>query len=239
MKAAEAPEGDHHEKGSGIAVCAEGPLRRRIRHALADAEGPVAVADDVEELLDTTLQPAEPPACVILAAHRIDSDFGEVVAKVHSRVPSAPILTVSRRAGAGDIRRAIGFGVDGVVLEQRIDSALAPVVESVRNGQTSVPSARRTEIEIEVLTQREREVLALVAQGMSNAELAAELYLTESTVKSHLSSAFGKLNVSSRHEAAKLILDPERGPSLGIPIDPSVRRDQASPEDAGHAVPAA
>ncbi len=239
MKAAEPPQGSNQrKKGSGIAICAEGTLRRRIRHALAGAEEPVAVAGDVEELLDSTLRPADPPACVILAAPRIDSDFGEVIAKVHTRVPTAPILTVSRRAGAGDVRRAIGFGVDGVVLEQRIDSALAPVVESVLNGQTSVPSARRTEIETEVLTQREREVLALVAQGMSNAELAAELYLTESTVKSHLSSAFGKLNVSSRHEAARLILDPERGPSLGISIDPKLRRDEASPDDAEHAVPA-
>jgi DNA-binding NarL/FixJ family response regulator len=238
MKADELSGSNLGETGSGIAVCAEGPLRRRIRHALAEAGEPVAVAADVEELLDTTLRPASPPACVILAASRIDADFGEVVAKVHSRVPTAPILTVSRRAGAGDVRRAIGFGVDGVVLERRIDSALAPVVEAVRNGQTSVPSARRTEIDAEVLTQREREVLALVAQGMSNAELAAELYLTESTVKSHLSSAFGKLNVSSRHEAARLILDPDRGPSLGISLDPE-RRHAVPPEDAEHALPAA
>lgn len=230
-----------HEDGTGIAVCAgEGQVRRRIRHALADSDQPIAVADDIEELLDATLRPAEPPACVILAATRIDAGFGEVVAKVHSRVPSAPILTVSRRAGAGDVRRAIEFGVDGVVLEGRIDSALAPVVEAVRNGQTSVPSAHRTEIDAEVLTQRERQVLALVAQGMSNAELASELYLTESTVKSHLSSAFAKLNVSSRHEAARLILDPVRGPALGIHVDPPADPSPDAPAATDkHALPAA
>jgi DNA-binding NarL/FixJ family response regulator len=239
MEADEASNYTVSEPGTGIAVCAEGSVRRRIRHALADAEEPVEIAGDVEELLDSTLSPAEPPACVILAAPRIDAGFGEVVAKVHSRVPSAPILTVSGRAGAGDVRRAIDYGVDGVVLEGRIDSALAPVVEAVRNGQTSVPSAHRTEIDAEVLTQRERQVLALVARGMSNAELASELFLTESTVKSHLSSAFAKLNVSSRHEAARLILDPVRGPALGIQLDPDPRNGSVAPEADPHALPAA
>ncbi|MEZ5062947.1 MAG: hypothetical protein R2700_15820 [Solirubrobacterales bacterium] len=118
MEAEESPNDSLSGSRTGIAVCAEGAVRRRIRHALAEAEEPIAIADDVEELLDSTLQAGEPPACVILVSPRIDAGFGEVVAKVHDRVPSSPILTVSRRAGAGDVRRAIDFGVDGVVLEE-------------------------------------------------------------------------------------------------------------------------
>lgn len=203
---------------SGIAVCAgEGSLRRRIRDALVASGEPVVLAADVDELLAST---AVPPACVVLAGHRLDGALGEAASRVHARAPSSPVVAISRRAGAGDVRRAIGFGVDGVVLEHRIDEALGPVVEAVCSGQTSVPSSRRTEIGSEVLTRREKDVLALVAAGLTNAEMAGELYLAESTVKSHLSSAFGKLNVSSRHEAASLILDPERGPSLGIQLSP-------------------
>jgi DNA-binding NarL/FixJ family response regulator len=51
---------------------------------------------------------------------------------------------------------------------------------------------------------------------LTNSQIASELFLAESTVKSHLSSAFAKLGVSSRSEAVAVILDPERGPGLGI-----------------------
>ena len=66
------------------------------------------------------------------------------------------------------------------------------------------------------LTNREKQILGLVVGGLTNAQIARELYLAESTVKSHLSSAFMKLGVSSRNEAVAVILDPVRGSTLGI-----------------------
>ena len=90
------------------------------------------------------------------------------------------------------------------------------MVAVVCAGQVSVPRGQRGRITVQALTTREKQILALVIAGLTNAQIAAKLYLAESTVKSHLSSAFGKLGVSSRHEAATLILDPERGRGLGI-----------------------
>ena len=69
---------------------------------------------------------------------------------------------------------------------------------------------------VRALTTREKETLTLSSRGMTNAQIADKLFLAESTVKSHLSSAFSKLGVSSRYEAATVILDPERGSGLGI-----------------------
>ena len=66
------------------------------------------------------------------------------------------------------------------------------------------------------LTTREKQILALVITGLTNAQIAGRLFLAESTIKSHLSSAFSKLGVSSRYEAATVILDSERGGGLGI-----------------------
>ena len=66
------------------------------------------------------------------------------------------------------------------------------------------------EAPIESLTGREREVLALVADGLSNREIASALEVSEHTVKFHLASIFGKLGVSSRTEAAR------RGLQLGL-----------------------
>jgi DNA-binding CsgD family transcriptional regulator len=58
---------------------------------------------------------------------------------------------------------------------------------------------------------REKQVLQLVADGLTNAEIACRLFLSESTVKSHLSSSFRKLGVSSRSEAAAVVLDADHG----------------------------
>jgi ATP/maltotriose-dependent transcriptional regulator MalT len=74
----------------------------------------------------------------------------------------------------------------------------------------SLPSAQRVEPLIESLTAREHDVLALVADGLSNREIAHELAISEHTVKFHLASIFGKLGVSTRTEAA------QRGVRLGV-----------------------
>jgi len=208
---------------ASIVACAgEERLRLRVADAMADSGEVLVMAIDIDELLESIEASPVKVACVVLAGVRLDAGIGEVVARIRSRVPTASVVAVSDRAGAGDIRRAIGFGIDGVVLEQRIEQTLGVVVEAAVSGQTSVPSAHRSELTVEVLTGREKEALALVAAGLSNAEIAAKLFLAESTVKSHLSSAFRKLNVSSRHEAAILVLDPDRGKDLGIYAPPTV-----------------
>jgi DNA-binding CsgD family transcriptional regulator len=66
------------------------------------------------------------------------------------------------------------------------------------------------------LSPRERQILAMVVLDFSNGEIARKLYLTESAVKNHLSSAFAKLGVTSRNAAAELILDNESGLGPGI-----------------------
>lgn len=206
--ATEAPE--------GIAVCVDDMgMRHRIGEILEGVAEPViASAGNVDALIGPNRRVH--PACVILAGRRPDNTMGEAAAKVHDAYGDAAIVLVCLRAGAGDVRRAISFGADGVVLERRVDESLGPVVSAVCTGQTCVPSRHRSEVGITVLTTREKQMLELVATGLTNAEIASKLFLAESTVKSHLSSAFGKLNVSSRHEAASLVLDPERAKDLGV-----------------------
>ncbi len=126
------------------------------------------------------------------------------------------MVLVCRRAAAADVRRALELGVDGIVLKDDAEEALAAVVAAVCAGQVSVPSGPRGAVRARALTTREKQILVLVVTGLTNAQIAAELFLAESTVKSHLSSAFSKLGVSSRNEAVAVILDPERGRGLGI-----------------------
>jgi DNA-binding CsgD family transcriptional regulator len=86
----------------------------------------------------------------------------------------------------------------------------------VQAGQTCVPRRAQAQLEPPVLSAREKQILALVVLGYMNGEIAQRLYLAPSTVKSHLSTAFAKLGVRSRHEAVEVIMHPQHGLSTGI-----------------------
>ena len=135
---------------------------------------------------------------------------------IRSKLEKTATVLVCRSARGTELRRALEQGVDGVVLRDDADQALVAVVEVVCVGQVSVPSGQRGEVRAQPLTTREKQILALVVTGLTNAQIAGRLFLAESTIKSHLSSAFTKLGVSSRYEAATVILDPERGSRLGM-----------------------
>jgi DNA-binding NarL/FixJ family response regulator len=112
--------------------------------------------------------------------------------------------------------RALEAGVDAVVLESRLATTLGPTIHAVVAGQACVPRELRRRLERPVLSGREKQVLAMVAAGFTNVEIADRLYLAESTVKGHLSSAFAKLGVHTRREATALVLDAEARLGVGL-----------------------
>lgn len=116
---------------------------------------------------------------------------------------------------ADEARRAIAAGATGVVFAEQL-AVLASTVTAVAAGQLVVPNSLRTAVAKPVLTTREKQILALVVLGFSNREIADQLFVTESTVKSHLFSAFRRLGVRTRKEATALILDSQQGVGSGI-----------------------
>jgi DNA-binding NarL/FixJ family response regulator len=112
--------------------------------------------------------------------------------------------------------RAVIALVDGAALAREFRRTLLPTLRAVSAGQCVVPRTVRELLDRPPLSPRERQVLAMVVMDFSNAEIARKLVVTESNVKSHLTSAFSKLGVSSRSAAAELILDHESGLGPGI-----------------------
>jgi DNA-binding NarL/FixJ family response regulator len=127
-------------------------------------------------------------------------------------------LVVAMPPDGGNIamRRVLRAGAIGIVLDSELERVLAPTARAVAAGQLSVPISLRDQIAPRALSYREKQILGLVVLGLTNRQIADKLFLAESTVKTHLSSAFGKLDAHSRADATARILDPESGYGVGI-----------------------
>lgn len=159
---------------------------------------------------------SEPPCQVVLrveAGTRLPAE----VARLRKGLEDAQVILVCAEEPRGwEVRAALEAGVAGIVLESDVGRALEPCLAAARAGQVSVPMRHGLRIDPPALSAREKQILGLVVMGQTNGQIAERLVLAESTVKSHLSSAFGKLGVRSRHEAVDLILDAEHGLGMGI-----------------------
>jgi DNA-binding NarL/FixJ family response regulator len=121
------------------------------------------------------------------------------------------VITVLDATDATSLRRALEAGSDGVIAVEDLAAVLPVAIQSVMVGLTVIPRQARHQLAAPALSHRERQVLAFVVEGCTNAEIGARLFLAESTVKSHLSGAFAKLGVRSRRDAVALVLDPSAG----------------------------
>jgi len=139
-----------------------------------------------------------------------------VFAELRQRWPELPIVAICDSTDVRAARRAIDRGLDGLVFSDRIEVALEPTIAAVLAGQTAVPRELRSSGRAVALTFREKQILGMVVMGFTNQEIGSRLFLAESTVKSHLSSAFAKLGARSRSEAAAMILDPNGSQGTGI-----------------------
>lgn len=146
------------------------------------------------------------PDVVIVVCGRGITERDHQMRRMRRSMAATAIVAVMPEDSRRGVRRALEAGADGVVFETMLESALSVTVRSVLAGQTVVPAAGRLELDRPTLSTREKQVLSMVVAGMSNKAIAGELFLAESTVKCHLSSAFSKLGVRSRNEAADLIL---------------------------------
>lgn len=113
------------------------------------------------------------------------------------------------------VLNALNAGVSGYVMKNSSPEELANAIRSVANGeivlspeaarfliQQSRPTGNSAELSPKILTERELEILCLLARGLNNQKIADELVISLKTVKAHVSNIFLKLNVSSRTQAA-------------------------------------
>lgn len=198
-----------------VILCADSSaMRRRIVYALTEHDLQVSLTemDDPQQLCE--LDCIDEDSIVVFAC---DVDLPREMAalrRLRRELREPAIVAVSPMATGTGVRRALDGGADGVVFESELESTLAVAVRAVASGQSVVPRKLRASVERPAFSHRERQVLSFVSHGLTNAQIAEQLFLSESTIKSHLSSAFSKFGVRSRKEAAALFLELEQTKGL-------------------------
>lgn len=180
----------------------------RIGEALtAHGLDPSLQAGDPSDLFDLDV---DADAILILACDVDAASEMTALRRLRREQRGPSIVVISPPTTGTGIRRALEAGADAVVFAPELESTLAAAVSAVACGQSVVPRKVRASVERPALSHRERQVLTFVSAGLTNAQIAEQLFLSESTIKSHLSSGFAKLGVRSRREAATLFRELER-----------------------------
>jgi len=130
----------------------------------------------------------------------------ELAAELRRRGDRCRVVILTTFARPGYLRRALEAGAAGYLLKDSPAEDLAEAVRRVHAGGRAVAPELAAEAwtDPDPLTDRERQVLRLAGDGLTSARIAAELHLSEGTVRNYLSEAIGKLGASTRVEAARL-----------------------------------
>lgn len=134
----------------------------------------------------------------------------EAIERIIAEFPDARVIVLTTYQGDADIHRALEAGARGYLMKDVLRHEVADAIRSVHRGGRVVPTAvaqRLAEFTPRIeLTDREVEVLALLAKGMSNKDIAAAIGRTEATVKVHMLHILQKLRASDRTEAVTVAL---------------------------------
>jgi two-component system NarL family response regulator len=144
---------------------------------------------------------------VVLLDLRLPGMSGvEIIKEMHARFSKPRILVLTTLDREEDIYRSLEAGAKGYLLKDMRKEDLIEAIRTVHNGGHWISAAASTRLAQRVthqsLTEREMEILRLIVGGRTNKEIASSLSLSEDTVKWHLKSLFGKLEVNDRTQAA-------------------------------------
>jgi len=203
-----------------VLIVDDHPVVRRGLHALLEVQDGIAVAGEAGDGPTALELAAEHDPDVILLDLKLPAMGGlAVLTELTARNATAKVLvltSVTDPEMAGQVMRA---GAAGVLYKDVDPDALVRAIRAVHDGhlllapEAAGPLLRSAAWSpgLDALTTREREVLAELARGRSNREIARALNVSEKTVKTHVSSVLGKLGVQDRTQAALFAVRREHG----------------------------
>ncbi len=194
-------------------------FRSGVRAEISDRVAMAGEASEVDAAVEMILE--RKPDVVLLDVHMPDGGGKFVLEKVHAVDPSIAFLALSASDAAEDVVAIIRAGARGYVTKSIGAVDLVDAIERVHAGDAvfspklagfvldafaAVPVAN-IDPELDQLTDREREVLRLIARGYTYRETGEELFISVKTVETHVSNVLRKLQLTNRHELARWASD--------------------------------
>ncbi len=215
---ANAPVGSG-EDAIRVLIVDDHELFRRGLQMVLEAEADIEVVGEASDGNEAILKAEETTPDVVLMDVRMPKRTGiEATRSIKDTLPSTKILMLTTSVEEGDLYEAIKAGATGYLLKEISIEEVADAVRAVQQGQSLIsPSMaskllnefaamvkrrdERTQVPGPRLTERELEVLKLVAKGLNNRDIGSELFISENTVKNHVRNILEKLHLHSRMEA--------------------------------------
>lgn len=186
-------------------------VREGLRLALLRSPHIRVVGEAPDGATAVALAERRKPDVVVMDLRMPEMDGIEATEEIMQRAPEVKVLIFTAYSERALLQRGLESGARGYILKEAPHETLLRAIEKVAAGDTFVdpalmPSLTTARDGTDVLTQREREILQLLADGMSNADVAGQLFISQETVKSHVRHILTKLEADTRTQAVAIAL---------------------------------
>ncbi|MER6171807.1 response regulator transcription factor [Streptosporangium sp. NPDC001681] len=198
-----------------VMIVDDHPVVREGLRGMLEADPGISVAGEAASGDEAVVRAGELRPDVILMDLRMPGGDGvSATSRILTERPQSRVIVLTTYETDADIVRAVEVGAAGYLLKDTSRADLLAAIRSAARGETVLSPSVATRLVTrmrapvaESLSPRETEVLSLVAGGLTNAEIGRALFISETTVKTHLLRIFGKLGVSGRTAAVTTALD--------------------------------
>jgi DNA-binding NarL/FixJ family response regulator len=204
-------------------------VRRGMAHVVRECFSDAQVVETGSAEEAVRAMESEPVDLALVDVRMPDTDGLDLLHTLRTRWPDMPVIMLTTFDHANYVRRALAEGAAGYLLKDATPDDLEQAIRVALSGGGNVLSPRVIQNLFEAmdeggeerdshrrpasaLTQRETDILALLAEGRSNRDISRALFLSEKTVKAHLAAIFRKLGVTNRTQAAMAAVSMGIGP---------------------------
>jgi len=189
---------DHEVVREGLRLSLSRAPHIRVIGEASDGESAIALAE------------RRRPDVVLMDIRMAGMDGLEATKRITEALPGSSVLIFTAYGERSLLTRGLESGAKGYLLKEAANETLVRAIEKVASGEGYIdPALMPTFLSRdsqELLTPREREILQLLADGMSNADVAAKLFISQETVKSHVRHILAKLEADTRTHAVAIAL---------------------------------